>query len=80
MRTFDRYKMNLKADDNNIYSYNTIIGIIDHENKTITEVKWWEKITRFDLQGSKFEKQSPTTATHLNFVASEYNYKVIKSN
>ena len=74
-----RYKQNLYTTDDKVYSYNTIVGEIDHENSTITEVKWWDKITRYDLHGSKFSKQSPTTSRHLHYVANEMNYKLIRS-
>ena len=29
MRTFEKYKQNLKADDNAIYSYNTKVAVIE---------------------------------------------------
>ena len=64
MRTFDKYKNNLKANNNNIYSYNTKVAEINHINKEIKCLGYW----------------SMATSKHINFVASEYNYKVIKSN
>ena len=62
MNTLDRYKMNLKTDDNFVYSYNTKVAEIDHLNKVVTPLGWW----------------SVTTSKHINYVASEYGYKVIK--
>ena len=62
MNTLDRYKMNLKTDDNFVYSYDTKVAEIDHINKQVTPLGWW----------------SVTTSKHINYVASEYGYKVIK--
>ena len=64
MRTFDKYKQNLKADEKNVYSYNTKVAEINHIYREIKCLGYW----------------SMTTSKHINFVASEYNYKVIKSN
>ena len=62
MNTLDRYKMNLKTDDNFVYSYNTKVAEIDHLNKVVTPLGWW----------------SVTTSKHINYVANEYGYRVIK--
>ena len=64
MQTFDRYKNNLKADGNFIYSYNTKVAEIDHLNRIVKPLGYW----------------SMTTSTHINYVASEYNYKIEKNN
>ena len=60
METFDKYKQNLRADNNNVFSYDTNVAEIDHANMTINVPKWW----------------SVTTTKHINYVASEYGYKV----
>ena len=60
METFDKYKQNLRADNNNVFSYNTNVAEIDHANMTINVPKWW----------------SVTTTKHINYVACEYGYKV----
>ena len=64
MRTFDRYKQNLRATDDAVYSYDTRVAEIDHTNRTITPLGWW----------------SATTSKHINYVGSEYGYKVQKVN
>ena len=74
-----RYKQNLYTADSKVYSYNTIVGKIDHKNRTIKEVKWWDKIKRLDLNGNRFTKQSPTTSRHLHYVAREINYELIRN-
>ena len=64
MRTFDRYKQNLRATDDAVYSYDTRVAEIDHTNRIITPLGWW----------------SVTTSKHINYVGSEYGYKVQKVN
>ena len=64
MRQFDKYKQNLRATDNYIYSYETKVAEIDHETKTIKPLGWW----------------SMTTSKHINYVGSEYGYEVQKVN
>ena len=62
LQTLDKYKMNLRVNYHNIYSYNTKVADIDHIKRTIKPLGWW----------------SVTTSKHINYVAREYNYKVIK--
>ncbi len=62
LKKMDRYKENLMVSDNNIFSYLTNVATIDHENREIIVPDWW----------------SSTTSKHINYVAREYNYKVIK--
>ena len=62
MRQFDKYKQNLRATDNYIYSYETKVAEIDHETRTIKPLGWW----------------SVTTSKHINYVGSEYGYEVQK--
>ena len=64
MRQFDKYKQNLRATDNYIYSYETKVAEIDHETKTIKPLGWW----------------SMRTSKHINYVGSEYGYEVQKVN
>jgi hypothetical protein len=62
MRQFDKYKQNLRATYNHIYSYETKVAEIDHETRTIKPLGWW----------------SMTTSKHINYVGSEYGYEVQK--
>ena len=62
IRDFPRYKQNLRATDSHIWSYNTKVAEIDHRNRTIKPLGWW----------------SVTTSKHINYVGSEYGYKVQK--
>ena len=64
MRTFDKYKQNLRVSGDAVYSYETKVAEIDHEDRTINPLGWW----------------SVTTSKHINYVGSEYNYKVQKVN
>tara|TARA_R100000234_G_scaffold951_1_gene787 strand:- start:883 stop:1077 length:195 start_codon:yes stop_codon:yes gene_type:complete len=64
MRQFSRYKQNLRATDNHVFSYNTKVAEIDHTNRTIKPLGWW----------------SVTTSKHINYVGSEYGYEVQKVN
>ena len=59
----EKYKQNLTIIDNKeVQSYNTIVAKIDHKNRQINQLGWW----------------SVTTQKHINYVASEYNYELIK--
>lgn len=60
--TLPRYKQNLKVDNNFIYSYNTKVAEINHLHKWVSVEKYY----------------SPTISRHINYVAREYGYKVIK--
>ena len=62
MYTFKRYKANLRTHNNKVYSYETDVADIDHKNRTVTPNDYY----------------SMTTSKHINYVASEYGYKVIK--
>jgi len=63
MEKMNRYKENLRVTDSNVYSYNTKVADIDHIKKEVRALGWW----------------SVTTSKHINYVASEYGYKSIKS-
>ena len=62
MNTLNKYKQNLKVNDSFILSYDTEVAKINHEKKEIKVLGWW----------------SVTTSKHINYVANEYNYKLIK--
>ena len=62
MRTFDKYKQNLRATDNHVFSYETKVAEIDHATQTIKPLGGW----------------SMTTTKHINYVGSEYGYEVQK--
>ena len=59
----DKYKNNLLVSNQYIFSYLTQVAKIDHINKTIIVDKFY----------------SVTTSKHINFVANEYNYKVLRT-
>ena len=61
IHTFERYKKNLRADDNYVNSFNTKVALIDHKNRTIYKLGYW----------------SMTTSKHINYVAKEYNYDIL---
>ena len=44
MRTFDRYKQNLKQFGNDIYSYDTRVATI--EGNTLKQLGWWSVTTQ----------------------------------
>jgi len=62
MRTFDKYKQNLKTSSTHVLSYDTEVAEIDHETRTITPLNWY----------------SVTTSKHINYVGAEYGYEVQK--
>ena len=63
MRKFDLYKENLRATDDHVYSYDTKVAMIDDSNKAIFPLGYW----------------SVTTSKHINYVAREYGYEVVKT-
>ena len=65
MKTFDRYKQNLRQIGNDIYSYDTHVAeIIDGK---LYKLKW-----RVNGMSS-----SPTTTKHINYVANELNLEIV---
>tara|TARA_B110000503_G_scaffold55465_1_gene89022 strand:+ start:35 stop:217 length:183 start_codon:yes stop_codon:yes gene_type:complete len=44
MRTFEKYKQNLKQDQNRIISYNTHVATID--GNTLRQLGWWSVTTQ----------------------------------
>lgn len=62
MRKFNRFRKNLHTRDGHVYSYNTQVAKIDHTNRTVAPLGYW----------------SVTTSKHINYVASEYGYAVVK--
>jgi len=66
MKTFEKHKKNLKEVDGKIYSYDTHVATIvrdtQFEDAHILQHGWW----------------SVTTQRHINYVAGEYDLKVIK--
>ena len=51
-----------------VYSYNTLVAIIDPYNMTIKKTDW----------NVKGRTSSPTTSKHINYVANELNLNLIK--
>lgn len=68
----NKYKQNLKVLNNYIYSYNTKIGYINHIKKEVTKIQF-----RILYKGNILTT-SPTSSKHINYVANELNYKLIK--
>ena len=58
----DRYKMNLRVSSDAVYSYNTKVATINHATKEVKQLGWW----------------SVTTQKHINYVARERGYDVVK--
>ncbi len=65
MKTFDRYKQNLKRIGNSIYSYDTHVAQI--QDGKLHKLKW-------NVRGMT---SSPTTSKHINYVAKELNLEII---
>ena len=65
MKTFDRYKKNLRLIGNDVISYNTHVAEIK-DNK-LYKLKW-------NVRGMT---SSPTTTKHINYVARELNLEII---
>ena len=58
----DRYKENLLVSDNHVFSYLTKVAKINHITREVKPLGYW----------------SVTTSKHINYVANEYGYKVVK--
>ena len=65
MKTFDRYKQNLKLIGNDVISYDTHVAEI--KDGKLYKLKW-------NVGGMT---SSPTTSKHINYVARELNLEVI---
>lgn len=65
MKTFDRYKVNLKQIGHDIYSYDTHVAEI--KDGKLYKLKW-------NVYGMT---SSPTTTKHINYVAQELNLEII---
>ena len=65
MKTFDRYKQNLRLIGNDIISYDTHVAEI--KNGKLYKLKW-------NVRGMT---SSPTTTKHINYVARELNLEII---
>ena len=65
MKTFDKYKQNLRLIGNDVISYNTHVAEIK-DNK-LYKLKW-------NVRGMT---SSPTTTKHINYVARELNLEII---
>ena len=62
MRTFDRYKENLRLVEDKVYSYTTHVATVNMNDRTLTQLGYWSK----------------TTQKHINYVASELDLNIIK--
>ena len=58
-----RYKEKLKVDDNYVYSYGKPVAKIDDENMCVVVDKYWSK----------------STSQHINYVADQFCYTVVKN-
>jgi len=65
MKTFNRYKVNLKQIGNDIYSYDTHVAEI--KDGKLYKLKW-------NVRGMT---SSPTTSKHINYVAQELNLEIV---
>ena len=65
MKTFDRYKVNLRQIGNDIYSYDTRVAEIKDDK--LYKLKW-------NVNGTT---SSPTTTKHINYVAQELNLEIV---
>ena len=65
MKTFDKYKVNLKQIGNDIYSYDTHVAEIKDDK--LYKLKW-------NVYGMT---SSPTTSKHINYVAQELNLEIV---
>ena len=65
MKTFDRYKVNLRQIGNDIYSYDTRVAEIKDDK--LYKLKW-------NVNGTI---SSPTTTKHINYVAQELNLEIV---
>ena len=65
MKTFNRYKVNLKQIGNDIYSYDTHVAEI--KDGKLYKLKW-------NVDGMT---SSPTTSKHINYVAQELNLEIV---
>lgn len=68
MKTFDRYKQNLRQIGNDIISYDTCVAEI--KNDKLYKLKW-------NVRGMT---SSPTTSKHINYVANELGLTVHEAN
>jgi len=57
-----KYTQNLKIEGNKVFSYNTMVALIDWEVKEINQLGYW----------------SQTTQKHINYVASELDLILVK--
>jgi hypothetical protein len=57
-----KYTQNLRIDGNKVFSYNTMVALIDWELKEINQLGYW----------------SQTTQKHINYVANELELILIK--
>ena len=65
MKTFNRYKKNLRLIGNDIISYNTHVAEI--KDGKLYKLKW-------NVRGMT---SSPTTTKHINYIARELNLEII---
>lgn len=57
-----KYTQNLRIEGNKVFSYNTMVALIDWEVKEVNQLGYW----------------SQTTQKHINYVASELDLTLIK--
>ncbi len=68
MRTLPKYKQNLRILGNQVWSYSTVVAMID-ENDLIQHRNIKDKLGKW----------SKTTQKHINYVANYMNLKLIKN-
>lgn len=66
MKTFDKYKQNLRQHKDEIWSYSTHVATIvydkDYHKSHLKQLGWW----------------SVTTQKHINYAAKELNLELVK--
>ena len=66
MKTFNRYKQNLKMIGNDVYSYDTHVAEI--KDGKLYKLKWYV---------GGVGSASQTTTKHINYVAQELNLEIV---
>jgi|TARA_R110000744_G_scaffold84183_1_gene164803 hypothetical protein len=72
----EKYKQNLRIENNKVYSYNTLVARINKGETHLTIIDWKENR---DWNGKNEDiTTSPTTTKHINYVAKELNLIINK--
>ncbi len=61
--TLTKYQQNLRSDDDKVFSYNTHVATVNGDKLEVFK---------------KYAHYSATTTKHINYVAQEFNLKIIE--